>query len=114
MGIQYILPAGIYPLFLRKLLTHGTTPVPAEIIMDGNVAAVLADTYIDTKCTGLAVHNVVGCFPLRRRQSMGFLIAGIKAVKHILYSVVFAHDPPPSGSSKGLRIPRSVLLLTWR
>ena len=29
-GVQYILPAGIYP-FLRKLLTHRATPVPAGV-----------------------------------------------------------------------------------
>lgn len=113
-GVQYILPAGIHPFFPRELLTHRTTPVPAGIIMDGNTAAVLADAYIDTKCAGFAVHDVINCFLLCRRQFMGFLIVRIKAVKHILYRAVFAHDPPPSKTSKGLRIPSSVLLLTCR
>ena len=44
-GVQYIPPAGIHPLFLRKLLTHRTTPVPAGIIMDEDTAAVLADAF---------------------------------------------------------------------
>ena len=82
--------------------------------MDGNAATVLTDTYIGTKCTSLAVHDVISCFPLRCRQFMSFPIARIKVIKHILYSVVFAYDSPPFGASKGLRMPRSVLLLTWR
>lgn len=112
--IQQIFPACIHPLFLWKILAHGTTSVPAGIIMDGNAATVLTDTYIGTKCTSLAVHDVISCFPLRCRQFMSFPIARIKVIKHILYSVVFAHGSPPFGASKGLRMPRSVLLLTWR
>ncbi len=63
---------------------------------------------------GFAVHDVINCFLLCCRQFMGFPIVRIKAVKHILYRAVFAHDPPPSKTSKGLRIPSSVLLLTCR
>lgn len=114
MDVQHILPAGIHPLFLQKLLTHRTTPVPAGIIMDGNTAAVLADAYIDAKCAGFAIHDMINCFLLCRRQFMSFLTVRIKAVKHILYRAVFAHDPPPSETSKGLRIPSSVLSLTCR
>ena len=113
-GVQYILPAGIHPLFLRKLLAHRTAPVPAGIIMDGNTAAVLADAYIDAKCAGFAIHDVINCFLLCRRQFMSFFIVRIKAVKHILYRAVFAHASPLFETSKGLRIPSSVLLLTCR
>ena len=44
------------------------------------------------------------------------LARGLKSVKYILngYSTFTTHDLPPLGSSKGLRMPRRVLLLTCR
>jgi len=65
--IQYIFPACVHPLFLRKFLAHGAAPVTAGIIMDRDAAAVLTDADVDTESTGLAVHDVVSCFSLNRR-----------------------------------------------
>jgi hypothetical protein len=112
--IQYIFPAGVHPLFLWELLAHGTAPVTAGIIVDRNTAAVFTDTDIDTECTGFAVPDVINCFSLSCREFMGFRVLRIKAVEYILNCTISAHDSPPFGSSKGLRMPRSVLLLTCR
>jgi hypothetical protein len=108
---QYIFPTGVYPLFLWKLLAHGTAPVTAGIIVDGNTAALFTHTNVDAKSTCFAVPDVISHLPLSCRQDMLFFIGRVKTVKDILNSTFAAHASPPSGMSNGLRMPRSVLLL---
>ena len=112
--IQDILSAGIYPLFLREFLAHGTTPIPAGIIMDRNAATVFTYAYVYTKGTCLAIHDVISGFSLNCGKFMTFFIRRIKAIEHILNCAAVPHDSPPLGASKGLRMPRRVLLLTCR
>ena len=84
-GIQYVLPAGINPFFPGEFLAHGTAPVPAGIIVDGNTAAAAADTYVNAESTCLAVHDVISCLPLQGREIMGLFKTVIKSVENILY-----------------------------
>ena len=93
--IQYIFPAGVHPLFLWKLLAHGTAPVATGVIVDGNTAAVFTHTYVDAKSTCFAVPDVIGCFSLSRGEFMSFRILRIKAVEHILNCTGGAHASPP-------------------
>jgi hypothetical protein len=97
--IQYIFPAGIHPLFLWKLLAHGTAPVTTGIIVDRNTTAILTDTGIDTKGTGFAVHDVISCFALGCQEFMYFLVRRIEAGEYILNCAVIPHDSPPFSSS---------------
>jgi hypothetical protein len=92
---QYIFPAGIHPFFLWKLLAHGTAPVTAGIIVDGNTAAFFTHTYVDAKSTCFAVPDVISCFSLSRREFMSFRVLRIKAVEHILDCTVGVHASPP-------------------
>ena len=64
--IQNIFFSGIDPFFLWEFLTHGTAPVPAGIMVNGNRAAFFTDTDIHSECSGLAVHDTVGSFSLYR------------------------------------------------
>ena len=112
--IQYIFPSGIHPFFLWELLAHGAAPVAAGIIVDGNTAAFFTHTYVNAKSACFAVSDMISRFSLSRREFMGFRVLRIKTVEHILNCTISAHDAPPFGSSKGLRMPRSVLLLTCR
>jgi hypothetical protein len=109
---QYIFPAGIYPLFLWKLLAHGTAPVTAGIIVGGNTATSFTHTDVDAKSTCFAVPEVIGCFSLDCRQKVLLFELRIKTVKDILDCTFSTHASPPFGASKGLRMPRRVLLLT--
>ena len=83
-SIQYIFPAGIHPLFLWKLLAHGTASVTTGIVMNRNAAAVFTDTDVDTEGARLAVHDVISCFSLSRREFMCFHVIREKTVKDIL------------------------------
>jgi hypothetical protein len=65
--------------------------------MDGNATAILTHTYVDTEGTSLAVHDVISCLPLGRRQSMFLFIIRIKALKDILDGTFSAHTSPPFG-----------------
>ena len=80
--------------------------------MDGYAAAVLAYAYIHTKGTGFAIHDVISGLSLSGRNTMCGFKRWIKTMKNILNRTILTHDSPPSGLSNGLRIPRSVLLLT--
>jgi hypothetical protein len=110
--IQYIFTTGVHPLFLRELLAHGAASVTAGIIMDRDTAALFTDADVYTKSPGFTVHDVISRLPLSCRQDMLFFIGRVKTVKDILNSTFAAHASPPSGMSNGLRMPRSVLLLT--
>ena len=92
---QYIFPTGVYPLFLWKLLAHGTASVTAGIIVDGNTAAFFTDTDVYAKSTCFAVPDVISCFSLSRREFMCFHIVGIKAVEYILDCTFSTHVSPP-------------------
>jgi hypothetical protein len=96
---EHILPACVHPLFFWEFLAHGTAPVTTGIIVERNTAAVLAHADIDTKSTCLAVHDVISCFSLNRREFMSFLILRIKSIEHILDCTKIPHDSPPFGSS---------------
>ena len=109
---EHILPACVHPFFFWEFLTHGTAPVTTGIIVDRNAAAVPTHADINTKSTCLAVHDVIGSFSLDRGEFMRFFVRRIKSVEHILDRIMVPHDLPPFGSSKGLRTPRRLLLLT--
>ena len=113
---QYIFPTGVYPLFLWELLAHGTAPVAAGIIVDGNTATVFAYAYVYSKGASLALPDMISSLSLNCGKLMMLLVFKVKLIKYILNgNGAFAfHDSPLSGLSKGLRMPRSVLLLTCR
>ena len=92
---QYIFPTGVHPLFLGELLAHGTTPVAAGIIVDGNTAALFTHTNVDAKSTCFAVPDVISCFSLSRGEFMSFRVLRIKAIEHILNCTGGAHASPP-------------------
>lgn len=80
--------------------------------MDRNTAAVFAYADVYSKAAGLTVHDVIRDFPLCRGQLVGAFVGRIKAVENVLDRAVCTHTAPPLGWSKGLRMPRRLLLLT--
>jgi hypothetical protein len=81
--------------------------------VDRNAAAILTYADVDAKCTGFAVPDVISHFSLSYGKFMSSLILRIKTIEYILNCTFVPHDSPPCGSSKGLRMPRRLLLLTW-
>ena len=79
----------------------------------GYMSSVFTYTYIYAKGSCFTVHYVINSFSLRGREFMSFHILWIKAGKYILDCTVILHDSPPFGLSKGLRMPRRLLLLSW-
>ena len=59
-----------------------------------------------------AIHDVISGLSLSGRNTMCGFKRWIKTMKNILNRTILTHDSPPFGLSNGLRIPRSVLLLT--
>ena len=77
---QYIFPTGVYPLFLWELLAHGTAPVAAGIIVDGNTATVFAYAYVYSKGASLALPDMISSLSLNCGKLMMLLVFKVKLI----------------------------------
>ena len=82
---QYVVTPLVHPFFFWQSLTHGTTSVPAGIIVDLQMPTVFAHTDIGTISSGLAVDDAVGNFGLLWGRCIFIKVPWIKLKKESLY-----------------------------
>lgn len=90
-GINDLLPSLVHPDLVLYRLTVGTVPIPAGIIVDFYMSAILALGDGDPQAAGLAVHDGMCCLLLDREGSRGST-KGFPVLLKDLLDLILGHD----------------------